>query len=228
MNFLALCQIVREKCGISGTGTASVTNQTGEMLRIVNWVNEAWEDIQNWNENWNWMRQDFAMQTVPGQRFYAASSIAPDHARWHLDSLRCYKTAAGQKNEQFLAYLSYGDFRNTYMLGGMNTMAGWPHLFSERPRDKALFLGPLPDDVYTVYGEYQTGASRLAANTDLPGMGAFPDEFHMLIVHRAVMKYAEYEGAGPLYGAAQANFKQLMHGLEKSQLDHIELGSALA
>ena len=228
MNFLALCQSVREKCGISGLGPLSVINQTGEMQRLVNWVNEAWEDIQNWNENWNWMRRDFTLQTVAGQRFYAVPAIAPDQAHWHLDSLRCYKTADGQQAEQFLAYLSYGDFRNTHMFGSMNIQTGKPLIFSVRPRDKALFLGPLPNETYTVYGEYQASASRMVTNTDTPGMGYFPEGFHMMIVHRAVMKYAEYEGAGPLYGAAQVNFRQAMRGLEKAQLDDVELGGALA
>lgn len=228
MNFLALCQSVREKCGISGIGPLSVSGQTGEMLRIVNWVNEAWEDIQNWNENWAWMRQDFIFQTVAGQRIFQADLISPDFSRWHEDSLRCYKTAYGTENEQYLAFMRYPDFRNSYMFGSMNASAGRPMVFSERPRDKALLLGPLPDDAFTVYGEYQTKAIRMLNNLDKPGNGAFPEQFHMIIVHRAVMKYSEFEGAGPLYGAAQSNFRQVMRGLEKSQLGEVELGSALA
>ncbi|WP_394780595.1 hypothetical protein [Undibacterium sp.] len=194
----------------------------------MNWVNEAWEDIQNWNENWAWMCQDFTLQTVAGQRIYQTDQIAADFGRWHEESLRCYKTAYGANNEQFLAFMQYADFRNSYMFGAMNNSAGRPMVFSERPRDKALLLGPVPDDAFTIYGEYQARATRMANNLDKPGNGTFPDQFHMIIVHRAVMKYSEFEGAGPLYGAAQANFKQVMGGLEKSQLEEITVGRALA
>lgn len=228
MNFLQLCQQAREDCGISGTGPTSVSNQSGEYLRIVNWVNKAWEDIQNWNENWEWMRKEFTLQTVASQREYLPSAAVTDHSRWHGDTLRIYKTAEGQGTEQYLAEMGYEDFRNSYQFGAMNTLTGRPMVFAERPRDLALLLGAIPDGVYTVYGEYQQAAQRMVANADVPGGGAFPAEFHQMIVDRAVMKYAAFEGAGALYGTAQVDFKERMRGLEKAKLPSFSYGEALA
>ena len=72
MNFLELCRRTVEKCGISGSLT-STSGQIGEMLRVVNWVNEAWHDIQLSQSNWDWMRYEFSFQTIAGQQEYTTA-----------------------------------------------------------------------------------------------------------------------------------------------------------
>jgi len=228
MNFLALCQAVREKAGISGTGPVTVIKQQGEMLRIVNWVNDAWEELQNLNENWKWMRQEFTFQTTAMTRAYPPLPIVADHTQWHEETLRCYKTSDGVSTEQFMSDMKYGDFRDSYMFGAMSTMAGRPMIFAQRDRDKALMLGPLPDGIYTIYGEYQQAATRMAADTDLPALGGFPTEYQMAIVHLAVMKYAIFEGAGALFQSHQEEYRKILRALERDQLEDVALGEALA
>ena len=46
MNFLSLCQRLRSEARIPGTGPSSVTGQTGELAKIVEWITTAYEDIQ--------------------------------------------------------------------------------------------------------------------------------------------------------------------------------------
>jgi hypothetical protein len=173
------------------------------------------------------MRLDFSFQTVSNQRSYAAASVAPDQTRWHFDTFRCYRTADGISSEQFMTPMNYEDLRNMYMMGAMNAASGRPLMFADRPRDKALFLGPLPNDVYTIYGEYQQASQRMTANTDAPANGLFPVQWHMAIVHLAVTKYAAYEGAGSLYDAHLAEYKKILRGIEKDQLDDVDLGEPL-
>jgi hypothetical protein len=127
-----------------------------------------------------------------------------------------------------MADMDYRSFRDTYMFGAMSSQTGRPLMFADRDRDKALMLGPLPDDVYIVYGEYQAGATRMAANTDIPANGNFPDEYHMMIVHGAVMKYAAYEGTSALYEAHRTEYRRILRALEKDQLDDVEQGRSLA
>lgn len=229
MNFLQLAQAVRSKCGISGTGPATVAAQPGEMGRVVDWTNEAWLDIQNRHATWHWMRGEFALQTVAGERAYLPTDIGlADLRNWHEATLRCYRTADGQAGEIYMSPLAYGDFRNMYMFGAMNDQAQQPNLFAVRPRDRALLLGPKPDGVYTITGEYQQGARRMVDPLELPGGGRFPVEYSMLIVWLAVQKYAAYEGAGALYQAAGIEASRLWAGLARDQLDDIELGEPLA
>ena len=227
MNFLQLAQLVREKCGISGTGPVSVVGQKGEDLRVVNWTNEAWEQIQKKNAHWRWMRREFAFQTVPSVREYTPVAAGIDDlARWHADTLRSYLTANGAVTEQYMVEFDWANFRDTYLFGAQQVQTGFPRLFAIRPGDKALVTDYLPNDIYTIRGEYQQRALRMAANDDTPGL--FPEEHHMAIVHRAVMLYAEYEGAGALYAAHASEFRLAMGDLADDQLEQVTAGGAFA
>ncbi len=42
MNFLSLCQRLRSEARIPGTGPSSVTGQTGELAKIVEWITTAY------------------------------------------------------------------------------------------------------------------------------------------------------------------------------------------
>lgn len=229
MNFLQLAQQVREKAGISGTGPATVANQVGEMARIVNWTSESWEELQNKQLDWNWMRLECAFNTVAGQAVYSTTDAGlVDHAAWHGDTFRCYKTDEGRASEQFLVEIDYQDFRDSYGFGAMAVQTGRPAVFAVRPRDKALLIGPVPDGTYTITGDYQQSARPMMNNLDVPGDGRFPSSFHMAIVWLAVQKYAAYEGAGALFQAAQLEVKKIVPAMERNQLPAIEMGRPLA
>lgn len=234
MNFLALCQRTREKCGISGVGPSTVLNQTGEMLRVVNWVNEAWVDIQNAQPSWDWMRSEFSLPTVANKQAYAPVTDAtildtvtgtPITAfnSWRPETLRVYDPALGLANEQFMLPWDYDRFRNFY--GYAVQPPGRPVCFSIRPRDKALLLGNTPDGVYTVRGEYQRDAQPMAADTDVPSL---PSEYHMAIVYGAMMKYASYESAPEVFADGDRNYRNTMFKLSINQLGPMNAGPALA
>ena len=46
MTYLELCQTLRREAGVSGVGPASVVDQSGEYLRLVEWIKAAWTEIQ--------------------------------------------------------------------------------------------------------------------------------------------------------------------------------------
>lgn len=223
MNFLQLCQKVSKKCGLSGsiTDTASAV---GESLRVVEWVNEAWQDIQLSQTNWDWMRYEFTFDTVAGVQSYSPVSAGlTSFSRWHTDTFRCYKTALGLANDKFITELDYPSFRDTYMLG--IRIPAEPSTFAIKPRGSLILLGETPDDVYTIYGEYQKSVSELVSNTDEPDM---PAEYHMAIVHAARIKYAAYENAAEVMEEASRDFSRLMGNLAMTQIDGISTGSPLA
>lgn len=230
MNFLALCQSLVEKAGISGSITTTVS-QTGEMLRVVNWVNEAWFDLQLKRTHWDWMRYDFTLQTVALQRSYApadctdveSNAAIANFSKWHKDTFRIFKTSVGKQSETPLEELPYLVFRDTYQLG--QEQVGPPDSFAVRPRGKLLLLGPIPDDVYTVYGEYQRSATHLSGDADEPDL---PAQYHMLIVHLAREKYATYENAPEVLAEASADADRLFSALSETQTEDVTLGDPLA
>lgn len=91
MTFLEIVNRVRQNCGISGADLSTVTGATGESLRLINWVNESWLDIQAMKPNWHWMRRSAAFPTVAGQASYTATQAGvTDFGHWSRDSFRNY------------------------------------------------------------------------------------------------------------------------------------------
>lgn len=223
MNFLELCRSTREKCGISGNGPASVSGQSGEMLRIVNWVNEAWMEIQNLQTSWMWMRGEFTLSVVPGQSAYDKTLAVPSgvFSHWHLDTLRT--VGATSSDEQHLTHVGYRQFRDTYLFSTRPT--GRPSFFTVRPWDMALLLSPIPDAACTVQGEYQKSAQPLVANGDVPGL---PTQYHMLIVYEAMKRYAAYEAAPEVMLGVREERQRMMAALMANQLMPAEAAETLA
>ena len=230
MDFLALCQALVRKVGISGRITTTA-GQTGEMGDVVGWIDEAWLDLQRKNTNWDWMRYDFTVNSVAAQRAYAPTactdvelgSAITSFSKWHKDTLRIYHTATGRSSETFLNELPYKVFRDVYQLA--TEQSGPPDTFAVRPRDKSLLLGPMPDGIYTVWGDYQRAPRSLSGNTDVPDL---PEEYHWLIVHLAAQKYATFEAAPEVLADATTNANRMMDALLETQTEEVELGEPLA
>ena len=83
---------MRQNCGVSGADLTSVVNQTGESLNLINWVNEAWLDIQAQSQDWLWMRRTITFPTVLAQPTYSTSQIGlTDFGMWARDTFRNYQ-----------------------------------------------------------------------------------------------------------------------------------------
>jgi hypothetical protein len=223
--FLELCQDLREQAGISGSGPTAVTGQTGEMLRVVNWINKAYQKIQNMDTNWNFLRADFSFQTIASTSTYTTTAVnLTDHGSWKVDSLRCYLTSAGATDEQWLVYYPWEEFRDIYQFGGLRTSSGRPISFSVKP-DQSLIFYPVPDAVYTVVGEYFKKPQEMAANSDEP---LIPSQYQDVIMWRALMYYATYESAPELYAEGQAEYRRLMAEMRVRELPPMSMGGPLA
>jgi len=94
VNFLQLCQRAVVECGVSGYAANSPTTtvgQTGQLARIINWVNSAWVDIQSIHQDWQWLRYSCAFPTVTGQALYTTAQCnTTDFGMWARDTYRNY------------------------------------------------------------------------------------------------------------------------------------------
>jgi hypothetical protein len=220
VNFLALCKRLRSEAGIAGTGPASVSGQTGELGRLVDWIADAYEDIQDKHADWSFLRNDFSFNCVSGTGVYPASTVT-DLANWKRDSLRVYLTTTD--DEQWLEYRSWENFRDIRLMGSSRTQTGRPIEFSIKP-DKSLIVWPIPDDTYTINGEFYKVAQVMADDTDEPVF----ERHHMAIVWNALMRYAAYVENPPLYAHAQKEYGRLIGKLEQDRRPCITVGRALA
>lgn len=232
MNFLQLAQRLSVECGISGNGPTSVTNQTGMNAKLVNWIQAAWLEIQGVHDQWAWMREPFAFNTVANTGDYlpatttntVTGNVLTDLRFWHKDTFRCQKVSIGVQDEQWLVEWEYQVFRNTYRFNVQTP--GRPVVFAVKPNGKAIMLGSVPDDVYQISGEYQYLPREMASNTASPEM---PNSaLHMIIVYKAMQFYGFYEAAAEVLQRGQAEYTRLMTQLEREQLPEIYLGNPLA
>lgn len=223
MTLLELCVRVMERCSITGTMVTTV-NQTGEFLRVINWVNEAWRDIQLAQSNWDWMLDDFSFQTVAGQQAYTPLAIgAAEFSKWRRDTFRIYLTATGVADDTFLSESAYREFRDLYMFGVQAQSK--PSTFAVKPNGQSILLGQTPDAIYTVYGEYQRRATLLSGDVDEPDM---EEEYHMLVVHGARMKYAAFENSPEVWDEAKLDYDRIMSRMVEAHIEEVGLGDPLA
>ena len=225
MTFLELCQRVRQEAGISGTGPADVANQVGINKKLVDWTQMAWDDIQAKHTDWLWMRGYFSFDTTAGQDNYtyiSANIDAGTFRSWDRTSFKCYKTADGVTGEMWMQYMPYQQFRSLYGRGTQPT--GTPVLFTVKP-DKSLLLHNIPNDTYTISGEYRKAPSQLVNNTDTPDI---PEHFHPIIIYRALMFYAAHDEANATFNDASYNYKLWQRRLETDQLPDIEVTASFA
>lgn len=221
---LQLCKRLRQEAAISGTGPATTLGQTGEMGKVVDWIDSAYQDIQNLHADWDFLRTDLSFETISGTSEYSRTAISADEqGEWIDDSFRSYLTSAGVNGEQFMQWVPWRRFRDTYLLGAIRATTGQPRYITQQP-DTSLLMWPIPDAVYTVNGEYFERPQAMTTDTSYP---LIPAKYQMIIVWRALMYYAGSAGAPELYAVGQREYKRLLNQLEAHQLPAIELAGPM-
>ena len=225
--FLQLAQdVARESGTIAGTNPSAVASQTGRLLKIVEWTADAWTMIQNLHADWRWMQKTFSGDTAIGTSQYTPAAWSVTDLRdWLRDDLQSgyqpntiFLKATGVSDEGALQEITWQQWRTTYGRGTQTN--NYPNQYAISP-DGQFSLGPVPDDVYTVNGEYRQAAVVLAADADIP---ALPAAFHQIIVWQAIMMLAEFDEAVEQRAAAILKFNGLLETLERNQLPVVSLG----
>lgn len=226
MNFLQLAQRLRQEAGASGVGPTAVTGQTGESQRLVDWINTAWMDIQGLHDVWGFMRKEFEFQAPINSAQTTPQEAGLDDFRyWHRDEMRCWKSALGITDEQWLVEWEYETFRDTYRFNQNRILVGRPMVFAVNPMNKALMYGPRLDEEYTIVGEYQRVPKALVAADDVPDLQ--PHQ-HMIIVYKALEYYGMFESAAEVVTRATKQYTALKAQLEREQLPQVYLGDPMA
>lgn len=225
MDFLDLAQELRKEASVAGTGPTTVVSQTGELGKLVGWINDAWEAIQNEKPDWRWMRADWSYAgSAADQEFTATDASITAFATWWPKTFRCYTTSLGVSDEQRITYKPWDEFRDTYLLGA-RPAASRPAHFTIKP-DDSIMLGPIPDAAYTYVGEYQKAATRMAVDADVPT--GLPSDLHMLIVWDALVLYGTFQGAPESVIRGNNNGSPIAFRLGRRKGMPIKFGGALA
>jgi hypothetical protein len=200
MNFVDLTERLRYECGVSGTPLTTVQNLNGELLRLRNWIRDAWQELQQERTDWKFMRRNLSFATVAGTQSYDLATVQAANGNIDIDIYRMDSfsidppTDADRSQEQPLGIMNYDHFRNMYIVGyPVGDPTRWQRPMTASVDDaKTIWFGPCPDLAYTIRGECWINPQILVADADVPIM---PAKYHNVIVYRAMKKYAGYESA---------------------------------
>lgn len=253
MNKLQLCQRLQTDAGVSGTLTTTI-GQTGSLGRLVNWIDDAWNNLQTERDDWEFLRSSylegngFSFSTVSGQSVYplgfgsggaigqfiigrsapggnAALPTFAQFGKWARETFRCQSTSGGFQTEVPIDWVPYDNWRDYYMLGAMRSVKTRPIVMAVGP-DKSICLAPPSDGTYTITGDYYMAPAVMQLDTDFPV--GIATRFHLLIVYDALDMYADYESAPEASAFAAKGRAKLLPLFESQYLPDCYFAGALA
>lgn len=193
MNRLQLAQRLNQEIGGESTYPTATTAQTGEALRYVNWVDQAWIDIQSAKRSWRWMvAEATGVETIAiGDTSVTLLGASADYEELRpYDPNGCpnvlfYQSSIGVTDAQPVELLPWSEFNGFYDSGQWNDSSGRPQFCALAP-DGTLRFFPKADVEYKIKYQYRKDYQPLTADATIPQM---PDKFHMLIVWLALSYY---------------------------------------
>lgn len=230
MTFLELCRNVAGRCFITGT-VAGTVNQTGDHKRVIDKVNEAWMEIQGASDLWRFMRHRFSFDTVAGKADYTVPLVTESIKAGGLPYIRRYlfetKSVAcwpqGQRAARtFLGEWDFSDYEDAFVYA--ETQLGPPSIIAV-DEDNTLWLGSIPNAIYTVSGTLQLAATPLTQPNETP---LLPTELHSAIEHLAVMKLATDDNLPEVWSSASQAYDAVTKLMDRTQKDQIQWGGPLA
>jgi len=236
------CKNVCREANVAGGENAITTTvgQTGHLGRIVNYVKQAWIEVQNLHQHtglsWRWMRVGFTLTTVDSQAEYSygdgaivddltATQIAR-FRNWMIkdydDPPKIYLQSAGEGTEGWLTYIDWNDFKYLFRIGTQND--AFPAYITINPQNQ-IVLGPTPNGVYVISGDFMRGAQVFQADNDVPDL---PESFEDVIMYRALSKYGLNRNAIEAITAGEDGYATYLGALEGDQLSEIPIGHPMA
>jgi hypothetical protein len=219
VNYLQLVQRLHRESGRSTAAPTTVTGANERHARLFDWVADAWRNLQIERE-WRWMRNTLDVALTAGQQTYTGTGLGADRfRRWRMDddTYNPWLYVDGAINSLWpLQFVQLDEFRSVYVYRtwGDATPIAWT--FDEANQ---LLVAPKPALAYKLRIEYWKSPSELAADTDTPDM---PEEFHMLLVWRALQEVAKFDAAPEVLARAEKNHMGMMHRLllDQARLPH--------
>lgn len=200
MNRLQLVQRLHQECGVSGSRPTTTLNLTGELNRLVGWVDAAWNDIQGKHQNWKWLRATATFPTVAGQATYTPAQIGlTDFGMWDRETFRNYvnptvEFSVGSPCVMTLQShgLSVGDAFKPYTTGSLPTglTAGTTYYVVSTPSTDGVTFSATAGGAEVSTSGTQSGTHTITSNNTTIFAG-FRTEVYMT--------YREYDSWRDMY-----------------------------
>lgn len=182
---------------------STVLNQTGGVGRIVEYVKEAWLEIQASRRDWNFMWDEFSESLTAGSTDYDLNA-AINGGEIQIGTgpfLLVKNSDTTQRRIILLHDKSYFDDLYARTIG--IATASFPTAMTTLPDGETIRFNVPLDVNYTLSGPYYLAAQVFAADADVPTN--LPVRYHGAIFYRALKKWAEFEEAGEIFNTANAS-----------------------
>jgi hypothetical protein len=228
MTYLELVQKAMEKSGIRSASPTSVVGAVDISKDFVNWVADAWRELQE--ESTNWFFRQRLDQTLAITASVDAYAMPDDLETLNYRTITIYTTA--KQDETPVTLMPYETWR--VQKDTLESAEGRPCYITERP-DGSLQLWPVPDQAYTLRYDGVWDIDEMLLDSDTPGSNrtggtTLPERYQWLLVYDAVRRHYEHhedtEGvrkANPKYLAQRARLSEKQTPpitIKKSSLTH--------
>ncbi len=206
---------------------------TEHRTRLVNWVRQAWLEIQEDQTQWDFMIERGTMPLAQGQVKYDIKALAVtpcDPACYDhivpfvapLDSRYIWIVDGDQvpSNPQICYYTPaehfFGDRDRFNILAG-----GQPSRYSI-DRDDCIVFDAAPSlDSYYIEFAFKKVPQELLIDTDVPE--GLPLKFHMVIIYKALVYYSMFDEADKQVKRAMKLYKDWLNKLRGEELGEFTL-----
>lgn len=202
MNFLELVQALHRESGSGGPQPTAVTGQTGESLRLVQWIRRADRAIRALHTDWDFLWAQTSFNTLAnGTQIYAypAGVGTPDEDSFLLD------------NEYELECLDYLEVRGE----PVEDDAGRPYRVIMLP-NRTFRVEGAPNAVHTISFDYWQAPGQM--DLENTAESVIPEDYRDVIVGKALIQYGTYEAAPD---AIQSGQQMYLDWIEKLESDYL-------
>lgn len=214
MTYLELVQKAIRKSGAKLDQPTTIVGASGLTELFVEWVQDAWKEIQLEHLGWKWrISRDETTTLVIGTNEYAIPAT--------LESIdkRTVTVYENADDESDVCYVPYNYWRGQYDKADPADNNRPTH-FTITPDDN-IGLYPPPDKAYTLRYDGRSRVEILDDTDDADTPTGIHSDYHDGIMWRAVMYYAAHFGDGNKAHEAQTRFRPYQKHFEERKLEDI-------
>ena len=234
MTFLELCRAAYTRMGYSGAGPSSVERQGGQSARVVDYVNEAWLEVQRSRSDWRFMQRRFVGTATPGLSHLplAGTEVARGDVIRDVERDAWFIRGPEEATSSPLQYLPADLRRHREEMDDF--LATRPAYFWF---DRTGFrLNPAPDKAYRVSGDYYISPQSFASSDGEANrqrelsqkVPEIPEEYHTAIVWLAVRNLGAFEESGNTFATGDTEYRKIFSQMCRTELPSIRYGAPLA
>lgn len=235
MTYLELVQEAIKESGASTEVPSTLVGTTGLTDKFKRWVKQAWKKIQLERPDWYFRGEEQVIQNITSaalnEGVRVPTSLMPSTAVPSWNFVLRYDIYIHLQNDAtdvptLLRYIPWNNWYEGY--GRSDAQLEYNESESETSRPQRftisptgeMWINPIPDDTYEIQLFGPKKLQELSVDADEPFL---PENYHEMIVWRAVREYGMYHQDVAVAERARANYIPYKKGLDEEYLPHMTL-----